>query len=275
VKTKKARKGSTDNGGVKKKTGITKVMKVSSELEAIIETDISSRTKCVKKLWAYIKENKLQDPKDGRYIIPDEKMAIVFGNERLRGFSLTKYLGKHLSPLDEEQEKEQELLQKCEEQDYVWKCAFCDESSKNRKNLTLHTVSHFNSQLMARLPTEPPYTCPTCQTTQRDQITLVRHYALGHRAIFEFCAKDDLGGHRTLKEKVNNSKSNKSQSYTENEGKSQPSSSNDDSSSGSDSGSDSDDGSVHDNTEISGQNVNTSGSVHSSQQYIDEGLNNK
>ena len=275
VKTKKARKGSSDNGGAKKKTGITKVMKVSSELEAIIETDISSRTKCVKKLWAYIKENKLQDPKDGRYIIPDEKMAIVFGNERLRGFSLTKYLGKHLSPLDEEQEKEQELLQKCEEQDYVWKCAFCDESSKNRKNLTLHTVSHFNSQLMARLPTEPPYTCPTCQTTQRDQITLVRHYALGHRAIFEFCAKDDLGGHRTLKEKVNNSKSNKSQSYTENEGKSQPSSSNDDSSSGSNSGSDSDDGSVHDNTEISGQNANTSGSVHSSQQYIDESLNNK
>ena len=269
VKRKSVGNAGRDDGGAKKKTGITKVMKVSPELEAIIETDISSRTKCVKKLWAYIKENKLQDPKDGRYVIPDDKMATVFGNERLRGFSLTKYLGKHLFPLDEEQEKEQMLLQQSEDQDYVWQCAFCNESSKNRKNLTLHTVSHFNSQLMARLPTEPPYTCPTCQTTQRDQITLVRHYALGHRAVFEFCAKDDLGGHRTLKEKANNSKSNKSQSCTENEGNNQNSSSNDDSSSGSDSGSDSDDGSVHENTENSSQNAHTSGSVYSSHQNID------
>ena len=262
VKKKRKKREPKDPNGAKKNTGITKVMKVSPELEAIIETDVSSRTKCVKKLWAYIKENKLQDPKDGRYVLPDEKMATVFGNERLRGFSLTKYLGKHLSPLDEHQEEEQRLLQSSQDQDYVWQCAFCDESSKNRKNLTLHTVSHFNSQLLARLPTEPPYACPTCQATQRDQVTLVRHFALGHRAIFEFCAKDDLGGHRTLKENlINSEKLNKSQSCNEIDENNQKSSSNDGSSSESGSGSDSEDEvNANENNDSSGQFKHQTGS---------------
>ena len=92
---KGSKRGPKDPNAPKRETGITKEMKVSPELEAIVETDISSRTNCVKKLWAYIKENKLQDPKDGRYIMPDEKLATIFGTERLRGFSLTKFLGKH------------------------------------------------------------------------------------------------------------------------------------------------------------------------------------
>ena len=270
AKAKKVKRKKSDaDGGTKRKTGITKVMKVSPELQSIIGTDVSSRTTCVKTLWAYIKENKLQDPKDGRYVIPDERMASIFGNERLRGFSLTKYLGKHLSPLNEEQEQEQRLLEEAEDKDYVWQCAFCDESSKNRKNLTLHTVSHFNSQLLARLPTEAPYTCPTCQTTQRDQITLVRHYALGHRAIFEFCAKDDLGGHRKLKS-PNSNKSNKSQSDNEKpDGNNQNSSSDKDSSSASDSGSDSDEGPTNENNQQSGQadQLNSSGNSFQAQSY--------
>ena len=270
----KKRKEPKDPNAPKRETGITKEMKVSPELQVLIETDISSRTACVKKLWAYIKENKLQDPKDGRYILPDEKLATIFGTERLRGFSLTKYLGKHLTPLNAEDQNQQELLvQKEEEKDYVWQCAFCDESSKNRKNLTLHTVSHFNSQLLARLPTEPPYTCPTCQTTQRDQVTLVRHYALGHRAIFEFCAKDDLGGHRKIMPEGNESAANKSQS--DNEDNNQNDSSGNDSSSGSDSGSDSDDESGNENNQNSSQGQYNDNQYSAQEPFDENSMNNR
>ena len=183
-------------------------------------------------------------------------------------------MGKHLTPLNAEDQNQQELLvQKEEEKDYVWQCAFCDESSKNRKNLTLHTVSHFNSQLLARLPTEPPYTCPTCQTTQRDQVTLVRHYALGHRAIFEFCAKDDLGGHRKLMPEGNESAANKSQS--DNEENNQNDSSGNDSSSGSESGSDSDDESGNENNQNSSQGQYTDNQYSAQEPFDENSMNNR
>ena len=38
----------------------------------------------MKHLFAYIKENGLKDPEDGRFFIPDKKMAKIFGNEKLR-----------------------------------------------------------------------------------------------------------------------------------------------------------------------------------------------
>ena len=247
-------------------TGIRKPMKVSKDLAAIIETDISSRTKCVKKLWVYIKSNKLQDPRDGRYVFPDEKMAIVFGSDRLRGFSLTKYLGKHLTPLDEEEQGK--LNQQLQDKDYVWQCSFCDENYKNRKNLTLHTVGHFEPQLMAHLPSEPPLTCPKCQALQRDKITLLRHYALGHRTIFDFCSKENLGGRRVVKEVDKQNRNND-----------QGSSSDGESSAGSDSGSESHAGSLPsiEDKNTSGRSMpNMSENMFNSDQQSAEGvINNK
>lgn len=38
-----------------------------------------SRPQLTKQLWAYIKANGLQDPNDGRNIIPDERLAAAFG----------------------------------------------------------------------------------------------------------------------------------------------------------------------------------------------------
>ena len=52
----------------------------------------------VKKIWEYIKANDLQDPKDKRKIVCDEKLKKIFdGEERVHGFGLSKYLGAHLS----------------------------------------------------------------------------------------------------------------------------------------------------------------------------------
>jgi len=38
-----------------------------------------SRPQLTKQLWVYIKANGLQDPNDGRNIIPDDRLAAAFG----------------------------------------------------------------------------------------------------------------------------------------------------------------------------------------------------
>jgi upstream activation factor subunit UAF30 len=56
-----------------------------------------SRPQVAKKVWAYIKKHKLQDPKKRREIIADEKLKPVFGKSRLDMFQMTKAISKHLS----------------------------------------------------------------------------------------------------------------------------------------------------------------------------------
>ena len=57
----------------------------------------ASRAQCFGGLWAYIKKNKLQDPNNGRLFTPDQKMAKLFGHKKMNGFSMAKYLNKHMS----------------------------------------------------------------------------------------------------------------------------------------------------------------------------------
>ena len=69
-------------------------MKLSDDLAAIIGKDKASRAQAVKLCWAYVKEHNLQD---GGFFTPDEKMAKVFGNDRIRAFGMAKFLSAHLS----------------------------------------------------------------------------------------------------------------------------------------------------------------------------------
>ena len=57
--------------------GLTKPMKLSADLAAIVGTDEASRAECIKQLWAYLKKNNLQDPDNKQYFTPDKKMAKV------------------------------------------------------------------------------------------------------------------------------------------------------------------------------------------------------
>ena len=84
----------------KKGSGLTRPMKLSTELADIVGKKEASRAECVKQLWAYLKKHNLQDPENKQYFTPDKKMAKVFGNERIRAFSMTKFLGTHLSPIE-------------------------------------------------------------------------------------------------------------------------------------------------------------------------------
>lgn len=54
------------------------------------------RTEIVKKLWAYIKKNSLQDKKNKRNINADEKLLKFFGGKKqVSMFEIAKFIGKH------------------------------------------------------------------------------------------------------------------------------------------------------------------------------------
>ena len=72
-------------------------MKISDDLAAIVGKGPLPRTEVTKKLWAYIKSKKLQDPKNKRNIVPDEKLSKVLGKKTINMFEMTKLVNKHLS----------------------------------------------------------------------------------------------------------------------------------------------------------------------------------
>ena len=59
------------------KNGYTALVKLSENLADIVGGDEMPRHEVVKRMWAYIKENKLQDPKNKQFIKCDEKLSKV------------------------------------------------------------------------------------------------------------------------------------------------------------------------------------------------------
>ena len=70
----------------------------SAALGEVVGTKPLPRTEVVKKIWVYIKANKLQDAKNRRMINADAKLKTVFGGKaQVSMFDMAKYLSKHLS----------------------------------------------------------------------------------------------------------------------------------------------------------------------------------
>ena len=64
---------------------------------ALAEVVGSKRTEITKRLWAYIKKNKLQDPKNKRTIKADATLKAVFGGKAtVDMFEMTKLVSRHL-----------------------------------------------------------------------------------------------------------------------------------------------------------------------------------
>ena len=73
-------------------------LNVSSDLSAVVGKGPMARSEVVKKLWAYIKKNSLQDPVKRRNINADDKLKVVFGGKKtVDMFEMTKLVSKHLS----------------------------------------------------------------------------------------------------------------------------------------------------------------------------------
>ena len=74
-----------------------KPMAISASLGAVIGAGPMPRTEVTKKIWAYIKKNKLQDAKNRRMINADDKLKEVFGGKKqVSMFEMTKLVSKHL-----------------------------------------------------------------------------------------------------------------------------------------------------------------------------------
>jgi chromatin remodeling complex protein RSC6 len=91
---KAAKKKRTSTPGV----GLNKPLTPSAALAEVVGNKAMPRTEVVKKLWNYIKANKLQDAKNKRMINADAKLKPIFsGKGQVSMFEMGKHLSKHLS----------------------------------------------------------------------------------------------------------------------------------------------------------------------------------
>jgi upstream activation factor subunit UAF30 len=79
-----------------KPNALQQPLQPSEELAAVVGQEKLARGEVVSKVWVYIKENKLQNPKDGREILADDKLRKVFGKDKVTMFEMNKYLAQHL-----------------------------------------------------------------------------------------------------------------------------------------------------------------------------------
>lgn len=93
AKAPKAKKAATKR---KPNPAFMKPLTPSANLAAVVGATPLPRTEVVKKLWAYIKKNGLQDTKNRRNINADDKLKPIFGKAQVSMFEMTKLVSKHL-----------------------------------------------------------------------------------------------------------------------------------------------------------------------------------
>jgi chromatin remodeling complex protein RSC6 len=74
-----------------------KPMTPSATLAAVVGVKPLPRTEVTKKVWEYIKKNKLQDAANKRMINADAKLKDIFKKPQVSMFEMTKLISDHLS----------------------------------------------------------------------------------------------------------------------------------------------------------------------------------
>ncbi|XP_020580272.1 upstream activation factor subunit UAF30-like [Phalaenopsis equestris] len=77
---------SEDTGPRRPARGITKPKPVSPAMQAFLGVKEIPRTQALKQIWAYIKENNLQDPENKKIVVCDEKLKSILGGRDRVGF---------------------------------------------------------------------------------------------------------------------------------------------------------------------------------------------
>ena len=96
---KPAKKAAVKKPAVKRKpnAAFMKPTTPSATLAAVIGSTPAPRTEVTKKIWDYIKKNKLQDNANRRMINADDKLKAVFGGKsQVSMFEMTKLVSNHL-----------------------------------------------------------------------------------------------------------------------------------------------------------------------------------
>jgi chromatin remodeling complex protein RSC6 len=96
---KPAKKAAAKKPAAKRKpnAAFMKPMTPSSVLASVVGAMPLPRTEVTKKIWDYIKKNRLQDSLNKRLINADEKLRQVFGGKKqVSMFEMTKLVSNHL-----------------------------------------------------------------------------------------------------------------------------------------------------------------------------------
>jgi upstream activation factor subunit UAF30 len=94
-----AKKAAAKKPAAKRKpnAAFMKAMTPSAVLAAVVGAMPLPRTEVTKKIWDYIKKNKLQNALNKRMIDADEKLRAVFGGKKqVSMFEMTKLVSNHL-----------------------------------------------------------------------------------------------------------------------------------------------------------------------------------
>lgn len=94
----KAAKATADTGGEGKvRGGLAQTVTPDKALAAVIGAEPGTRADITKRIWEYVRNNKLQDTKDKRVINADAKLKPVFGGkESVTMFEMTKLVNQHV-----------------------------------------------------------------------------------------------------------------------------------------------------------------------------------
>jgi upstream activation factor subunit UAF30 len=95
TKAKAVAKPKASGSGDGRGSGINKVLKLSPELAALMGEKNMSRPQVIKKMWAYVKENGLQDPEDKKFTICNPVLEKVMGVPRFQTFGMMKFMKTH------------------------------------------------------------------------------------------------------------------------------------------------------------------------------------
>lgn len=91
-----AKKPKTSNRKDRGTGGLRKPVQPSPELGAIVGDEPLARSEVVSKIWAYIRENNLQNPANKREILADDKLEKVFGRDKVTMFEMNKHLERNI-----------------------------------------------------------------------------------------------------------------------------------------------------------------------------------
>jgi chromatin remodeling complex protein RSC6 len=94
---KKAAKKKVVKKKRKANPALMKPVTPSAQLAAVVGAKPAPRGQMTKRLWDYIKKNKLQDKVKKTMIHADDKLKVIFGGKKsVSMFEMTKHVSKHL-----------------------------------------------------------------------------------------------------------------------------------------------------------------------------------
>jgi|SRR5688572_26100902 chromatin remodeling complex protein RSC6 len=97
AKKKAAKKAPKKKSARKPNAAFMAPLNASPALADVVGSKPLPRTEIIKKIWDYIKKNKLQDNKNRRMINADAKLKPLFGNKsQISMFELAKVVSKHV-----------------------------------------------------------------------------------------------------------------------------------------------------------------------------------